>query len=70
MWAKIGAWLLNGFLLPWLKDQGIALIKWLKNWYQKRQEKKKRKKETDKKLKDYQDAKTEDDIRDSFGGMP
>jgi len=70
MWAKLGQLLITNLLKPLIEKSVVALFKWLKNWNEKRKELKKRKIETDKKLKDYEDAKTENDVRDTFSDMP
>lgn len=66
MWAKI----VQSILIPLVKDQVVALIKWVVNWFSERKRKKELKKSNNKKVDDYVKANNADDASDSFSKLP
>lgn len=70
MWAKIGQWALQALLIPWLKDQGVTLVKWIKNAWKEYKRKKKLKKDNKKKVTDYENSTNQSDAHDSFEQLP
>lgn len=66
MWAKLGTWFLNSVALPLAMKLVTGVYEWVVEVIRKRKLNKKNKK----KVKDYINATSKNDIRDAYSKLP